>query len=500
MKKPLDRITEAYFGELGEAFSEKVRTRIHWVCENAKGETILDVGCSQGITSILLGREGKKVIGVDLLKEAIEYANEMLSKEEEATKGFVEFKSANFMQMDFDNQVFDSIIFGEVLEHVTDPERFLKKAFSLLNDNGSIIITLPFGINDYFDHKKTYYLMDLLNFSSEVGIIQEIKFFGKWVGAVLKKKGEENNTVSINSELISKLEDAFFSVEKDLWLQIKTRGQKIKTFEEKIKTLNADIANLKVLSGKQLQEKNNEIAEIRDQLNKKESKIISLNNLMEQVNLEKEETVKLFQSRIDLMEKEKKAAIEALHVELDLKDKQAKAAIETLRAQLDLKDRKMEESIETLQAQLALKEEEKEAAIESFRVQLEQKEKEKEDIVSTIYTRINDKTDEQLVKEQDEKIKSLNTQLKQKEELIAKLQQKEKETKKEMTELEKQVVIAKKEKIQVQETLYKAYTKEEKLLNSYQKLLRKYGALSESKLGKLTLKYWQQRRKIMGGK
>lgn len=518
MKKPLDRITEAYFGELGEAFSEKVRNRIHWVCENAKGETILDVGCSQGITSILLGREGKKVIGVDLLKEAIDYANEMLLKEEEATKGLVEFKAANFMQLDFGNQRFDSILFGEVLEHVTDPERFIKKAFTLLNHNGSIIITLPFGINDYFDHKKTYYLMDLLSFSNDSGVIQEIKFFGKWVGAILKKKGEEKSTISIGSELVSRLEEAFFTVEKDLWQQIKNRGQKIKTYEEKIKQLSADITKVKTLAAEQMQEKNNELAAIKDQIIDQESKINSLTSQVNRINQEKKEAIEsiqaqldqkekekqesitLFQDRFELMKKEKEESITLFQDQLELLKKEKDMAIDSFRAQVELVEREKEEAIESLQNQLDQKQSEKEDIIDSFRSQLDVKEKEKEEIVNAIYSKINDQSTEQQVKQKDEKIKSLTAQLKQKEELIVELQQKEKNTSKQIAELEKQVEITKKEKIQVQETLYSSYTKEEKLLKSYQKLLRRYHALSESKLGKLTLTYWKKRRKVMGGK
>lgn len=216
MKKPLDKITEAYFGERGEAFSEKVRTRIHWVCENAKGEKILDVGCSQGITSILLGREGKQVLGVDLLAESIEYANEMLEKEEEITKQYVKFMAGNFMLMDFKEETYDCIILGEVLEHITDPVRFLNKAVSLLNTNGTIIITLPFGINDYFDHKKTYYVHGLFGFQEANIVMQDIRIFGKWIGAIYKKQGEEQKKIELNLELLEELEKAFYDIERNL--------------------------------------------------------------------------------------------------------------------------------------------------------------------------------------------------------------------------------------------------------------------------------------------
>lgn len=376
MKKPLDRISEAYFGELGDAFAEKVRSRIHWVCENAKGETILDVGCSQGITAILLGREGKKVLGIDLLHEAIDHANETLSKEEGITRDFVEFKADNFMTMDL-TQTFDSIIFGEVLEHITDPKRFIQKAVGLLNPSGSIIVTLPFGINDYFDHKKTYYLMDLLDFQEDNIEIQEVKFFGKWIGAILKKQGEEVKSVDINLNLVKQLEDAFYSVEKELWVNIRNRGQKINVLEDKVKSL--------------IQEKNN----ILQERNK--------------ANLSKPDELK-----------------------------EANSQIAILRNQIL----------------------EKEAAVEEYKKLLNNKEVE----ITTLKAKVKSSLDE-------------------------------------LNKVKKQAATAKKEKVQVQEQLLNAYEKEETLLRTHQKLLNKYRALSESKLGKITLAYWRKRRhRVVGGK
>ena len=142
MEKPLDRITEAYYNGMGEEFGKKVRERIHWICSQAKGEKILDVGCSQGITSILLGREGKNVLGIDLNDEAIEFAKKSLENESEITKKYVKFKVANFMDYDFKDEKFDSIILAEILEHLTDPERFIEKASKLLSQDGRVIITV----------------------------------------------------------------------------------------------------------------------------------------------------------------------------------------------------------------------------------------------------------------------------------------------------------------------------------------------------------------------
>lgn len=70
-------------------------------------------------------------------------------------------------------------------------------------------------------------------------------------------------------------------------------------------------------------------------------------------------------------------------------------------------------------------------------------------------------------------------------------------------ELENQRFIAiesMKKNIALEEHLLSSIENEERLLLSYKKLVRQYEALSHSTLGKLTLYYWQKRRKLFGGK
>ena len=59
-----DRVTEAYYGKMGQQFMRETQERIHWICNNVQGRSVLDVGCSQGIVPILLAREGINVIGI----------------------------------------------------------------------------------------------------------------------------------------------------------------------------------------------------------------------------------------------------------------------------------------------------------------------------------------------------------------------------------------------------------------------------------------------------
>lgn len=247
MKKPLDRITEAYNSELGEAFAEKVRSRIHWICESATGEDVLDVGASQGITSILLGREGKNVLGIDLLEDSIAYANEKLNNEEVYTQENVVFKHANFMTENFGDNCYDSIILGEVLEHITEPERFIEKAISLLKPHGRIVVTVPFGINDYFDHKKTYYLIDLMKFKNENLQVSHIEFFGKWIGVIYEQNVPTDEQVQLNHTLVERLELEFYKIERNLLEKTKSMS----TQHKELRKTNKDtISETKLLKEK----------------------------------------------------------------------------------------------------------------------------------------------------------------------------------------------------------------------------------------------------------
>ncbi len=52
-----DRISEVYKGEIWtDALQNRARRRIHWMCSQVVGDSVVDIGCSQGIASILLGR------------------------------------------------------------------------------------------------------------------------------------------------------------------------------------------------------------------------------------------------------------------------------------------------------------------------------------------------------------------------------------------------------------------------------------------------------------
>ncbi|MDH5831823.1 glycosyltransferase [Luteimonas sp. M1R5S18] len=156
----LDRVNEAYYDRLGEGMGRKTRDRINWMCAQCEGSTVLDVGCSQGITSLLLGREGFDVHGIDIMAEAVEYASRELAVESPEVRGRVRFERMDLLSM-ASGRVYDNVVMGEVVEHQTSAPRFLKAARKHVAPGGRLVVTVPFGLHPFPDHKCTVFPRDI---------------------------------------------------------------------------------------------------------------------------------------------------------------------------------------------------------------------------------------------------------------------------------------------------------------------------------------------------
>jgi 2-polyprenyl-6-hydroxyphenyl methylase/3-demethylubiquinone-9 3-methyltransferase len=249
----IDRVNEAYYGALGTDFSKKTRERINWIVTHVLGSKVLDIGCSQGINAILLGREGKKVDGIDISHESVEYAKTELGKEHPSVQASVSFKVSNFMtDQDIDTN-YDTILLTEVLEHISDPDSFLKKTVSHLKPGGRLIVTVPFGINDFIDHKRTYYYSLLAEQLGAHFKIESFEYLGRWTGVICTAV-QENNQSFYTAENTKQLEQGFYWLERDYMQRIGTLAgqaaknekelkelEKVKKSSEKIEVLYEDL-------------------------------------------------------------------------------------------------------------------------------------------------------------------------------------------------------------------------------------------------------------------
>ena len=96
-----------------------------------------DVGCASGYVAEALRGKGNYVVGVDLSEEAVSRAAKVL---DEALVLDVESES---WPSHFVEHKFDLILCAELIEHLFDPEAFLKGLRKILKPNGEILITTP---------------------------------------------------------------------------------------------------------------------------------------------------------------------------------------------------------------------------------------------------------------------------------------------------------------------------------------------------------------------
>jgi SAM-dependent methyltransferase len=269
-----DQIYNAYKGELGEPLQQSTKERFAWIASAIKGEKILDIGCSQGILPILLAREGKKVTGIDIFEEAIDFANKLKSEETKTTQKNVKFIQGDFLKLNI-KEKFDTIILGEILEHFFYPEKLITKILKNLKENGQIVITVPFGINDYYDHRKTYYLHDLLKLIWADFDVKEIKYSeirntNNWVGiTATKSKNSNKKFTSIDSKVLQNLEENIYKNDRRLleiitWQRkeilkqeelLEKQNKELQLYSADKEKLNTEIENLKL----KLEEHNKEL-------------------------------------------------------------------------------------------------------------------------------------------------------------------------------------------------------------------------------------------------
>jgi ubiquinone/menaquinone biosynthesis C-methylase UbiE len=107
-----------------------------------KDNFILDVGCGTGGKTVYYGLNGAKgVVGVDIDKCFIEGAVRFAEKKGASEK--TEFIKCDASFMPFSANTFDIIMINDTIEHVSNPEKFLKECKRVLKPNGLICINFP---------------------------------------------------------------------------------------------------------------------------------------------------------------------------------------------------------------------------------------------------------------------------------------------------------------------------------------------------------------------
>jgi len=112
-----------------------------------KDKIVLDLGCASGISAILLGLRGAKVIGIDISPELIEQANNLARE----TSGDldVKFEVGDAENLNIQDESADIIFFGGVIHHFPEKAKLISECRRVLKKGGRILAIEP-NFNDYF--------------------------------------------------------------------------------------------------------------------------------------------------------------------------------------------------------------------------------------------------------------------------------------------------------------------------------------------------------------
>lgn len=288
-----DKVYEAYHGEKGVQVQKATEERIAWILSAAKsGGAVLDVGCSQGIISLLLGKNYSHVDGLDIQEESIAFAKELQAKEYPGTQKNVRFFCADFLQYRPDFS-YDCIVMTEVLEHLFDPAEFLRHAKEVLKEDGRIILSVPFSLNKHPDHKKTYYISNFYDLVSPLFYIEKIVFIGHWIGIVAQKSDRANPAISDLAEAFLREEEGrFLKVDTALQERNEALREAAQTANEKAKQSERNYAACKewlAQRNEELRERKAQQEKLAQQLDDTREKLTQqLNDTREKLNAYRE--------------------------------------------------------------------------------------------------------------------------------------------------------------------------------------------------------------------
>ena len=188
---PPDRVWQHWSNPKHPQYQDQ-QARFHWMCGFVQGPRVLDIGCSNGVGMHEAAQVSgvTSVVGVDVCSESLDEAE--VNLELLHLSGItVTLRKARAEVLPFKDQWFNTVLLGEVLEHVEDAELTMKEAMRVLTPIGYAVITVPDGGVVTDDHLRVFTPENLREFCSRFGVVsstQRLKNQSSfWLGLAMRR-------------------------------------------------------------------------------------------------------------------------------------------------------------------------------------------------------------------------------------------------------------------------------------------------------------------------
>ena len=141
---------------------------------------------------------------------------------------------------------FDTLVMGEILEHLEDPQTLLNRSLDLIRPDGRVIITTPFGYHPDEDHRQTFCLSDFIALAKPRCALEHLQVEGGYIRMVGRvSSSTESSWQQLDSDqLLSMTETALVSSQQRLYGNISGHKRRVSSLEQWVKEGNDRAAKL----------------------------------------------------------------------------------------------------------------------------------------------------------------------------------------------------------------------------------------------------------------
>lgn len=212
---------QATLDDITGQFSLKLHIeRYEFAEKHLRPGRLLDIACGVGYGTFLIAEKSNKTtiaIGVDLSREAIEYANTHYAHVK------IQFREQDAMTFS-DEEGFDSIVSLETIEHVADPLNLITHLLNLLRPGGVFIASvpttpsmdvIPYHLHDFTEH--SYRKMMINHGVKEINYLRQIQSYK----LIKTLKREESRMRDLRPNLLNYYFKKPLALVKRLWSTIR---------------------------------------------------------------------------------------------------------------------------------------------------------------------------------------------------------------------------------------------------------------------------------------